>query len=124
MTWKLLLTACVIFGAYLVIRARMRRSQEASGLVVPRTPLIPPALMRPIAYGLLGLMVIGSLTYLVKGWDRDQEIVPIQVVNVNTGAVTNYEARRGSLNGRRFVTSDGREVYVAEVERLIVPNGR
>jgi hypothetical protein len=123
MIWKLLLTASVIFGAYLVIRARIRRSREAAGLLPPRTPLIPAALIRPIAYGLLAVMVIGSLTYIVDDWDRDRDIIRVQVVNANTGAVTGYDARRGSVDGRRFVTADGREVHIAEFERLILENG-
>ncbi len=124
MIWKLLLTLSVILLAYFVIRARIRRSREAAGLVPPRAALIPPALIRPLAYGLLAVMLIGSLTYLVKDWDRDSEIIRVQVVNANSGAVTEYDARRGSLDGRRFVTSDGREVRIAEVERLIVQDAR
>ncbi len=118
MIWKLLLTAAVIFGAYLVIRARIMRSREAAGLVAPRPPLIPPALIRPLAYVLLGIMLIGSLSLLVRDWDRDREIIPVQVVNANTGEVTLYEVRRGSVDGRRFVTADGREIRMADVERL------
>jgi hypothetical protein len=121
---KLLLTAGVIFVAYLVIRARIRRSREGAGLVAPRPPLIPQALIRPLAYGLLAVMLIGSLAYLVRDWDRDREIIPVQVVNANTGEVTRYEARRGSVDGRRFVTADGREIRIADIERLIVGTDR
>ncbi len=120
MIWKLLLTLSVILMAYLVIRARIRRAREAAGLGPPRSALIPPALIRPLAYGLLAVMLLGSLTYLVKDWDRDRAIIRVQVINANTGAVTEYAVRRGSLDGRRFITSDGREVRIAEVERLIV----
>ncbi|SDW33962.1 hypothetical protein SAMN05421783_10395 [Thiocapsa roseopersicina] len=124
MIWKLLLTAAVVFGAYLVIRARIMRSREAAGLVAPRPPLIPPALIRPLAYVLLGIMLIGSLSLLVRDWDRDREIIPVQVVNANTGEVTHYEVRRGSVDGRRFVTSDGREIRIADVERLVMGTDR
>lgn len=124
MIWKLLLTLLVILGAYLIFRARIARSREAAGLAPPRAALIPPALIRSLAYGLLSVMLIGSLTYLVKDWDREREIIRVQVVNANTGAVTEYDARRGSLDGRRFITSDGLEVRIAEVERLIVQGDR
>ncbi|WP_296701051.1 hypothetical protein [Thiocapsa sp. UBA6158] len=120
MIWKLLLTAAVILGAYLVIRARIMRSREAAGLIASRPPLIPPALIRPLAYVLLGTMLLGSLSLLVRDWDRDREIIPVQVVNANTGEVTHYEVRRGSVDGRRFVTSDGREIRIADVERLVM----
>ena len=120
MIWKFLLTAAVILGAYLVIRARIMRSREAAGLIASRPPLIPPALIRPLAYVLLGTMLLGSLSLLVRDWDRDREIIPVQVVNANTGEVTHYEVRRGSVDGRRFVTSDGREIRIADVERLVM----
>ncbi len=124
MIWKFLLTVAVVFGAYLVFRARIRRSREAAGLVVPRAPLIPPALIRPLAYVLLGVMLIGSLSLLVRDWDRDREIIPVQVVNANTGEVTRYEVRRGSVDGRGFVTADGREIRIADVERLVMGTDR
>ena len=120
MIWKFLLTAAVILGAYLVIRARIMRSREAAGLIASRPPLIAPALIRPLAYVLLGTMLLGSLSLLVRDWDRDREIIPVQVVNANTGEVTHYEVRRGSVDGRRFVTSDGREIRIADVERLVM----
>ncbi len=69
-------------------------------------------------------MLIGSLAYLVRDWDRDREIIPVQVVNANTGEVTRYEARRGSVDGRRFVTSDGREIRIADIERLVMGSDR
>jgi hypothetical protein len=121
---KLLLTAAVIFVAYLVIRARIRRSREAAGLIAPRPPLIPQALIRPLAYGLLAVMLIGSVAYLVRDWDRDREIIPVQVVNANTGEVTRYEVLRGSVDGRRFLTADGREIRIADIERLIMDGDR
>lgn len=124
MIWKILLTAAVVLGAYLVFRARIRRSREAAGLVAPRAPLIPPALIRPLAYALLGVMLIGSLSLLVRDWDRNREIIPVQVVNANTGEITRYEVRRGSVDGRRFMTADGREIRIADVERLVMGTDR
>jgi hypothetical protein len=124
MIWKLLLTAAVIFGAYLVIRARIQRAKEAQGLVAPRPPLIPPGLIRPIAYILLAFMLVGSATYLARDLGRDRQTIRVEVVNANTGAVTEYDARRGSVEGRRFVTSDGREVRLADVERLVIDESR
>jgi hypothetical protein len=69
-------------------------------------------------------MLIGSLSLLVRDWDRDREIIPVQVVNANTGEVTRYEVRRGSVDGRGFVTADGREIRIADVERLVMSTDR
>jgi hypothetical protein len=120
MIWKFLLTATVVFGAYLVYRGRVRRDQEAAGLVPRRPPLIPSGMIRPLAYLALAVMLLGSMTYLVRDWGRDQELIRVQVINANSGSVTEYEVRRGSVDGRRFVTSGGREVRLADVERLVI----
>lgn len=124
MIGKFLLTVAVILGAYLVYRARVRRERAARGLIPPPRPLVPAGLIRPLAYLLLAFMLLGSILYIVRDWGDEATPVMVQVVNANTGLVTEYEARRGSLEGRRFVTTDGREIRLAEVERLVVLEAR
>lgn len=120
MIWKLLLTAAVILGAFLVIRARMRRAREAQGLVQPRPPLVPPGTVRITAYGLAILMVAGSAFLLLRDWGSSRDLVTVTVVNANTGGTASYRARRGDIGDRRFQTLDGREVRLADVERMIL----
>ncbi|NCA70074.1 MAG: hypothetical protein EOM91_08195 [Sphingobacteriia bacterium] len=117
---KLLLTVVVIIAAFLVVRERWRSDRAIAGAVAPRSPLIPPVLIRALAYLLLASMVIGSAIYLVLDMGEEPGVVQAQVVNANTGSVTQYLIRRDSLDGRRFVTADGREVRLADVERLII----
>jgi hypothetical protein len=69
-------------------------------------------------------MLVGSATYLARDLGRDRQTIRVEVVNAHTGAVTEYEARRGSVDGRRFVTPDGREVRLADVERLVIDESR
>ncbi len=120
MIWKILLTVALILWAAMVFRGRLRRAREARGLIAPRPPLFPPGLLRPIAYLLLTLMLFGSAAYLILDWRSAQETVRAQVINANTGAIVEYQIRRGSVDGRRFVTADGQEVRLADVERLII----
>lgn len=120
MIWKLLLTAAVILGAYGVIRARIRSDRVVRGLEPPRPPLFPPGLMRLAVSVVLALMVVGSAWHLYTGWQAAHEVVLVQVVNANTGQITAFEVRRGSVEGRRFQTVDGREIRLADVERMIV----
>lgn len=120
MIWKILLTVALILWAATVFRGRLRRAREARGLIAPRPPLFPPGLLRPIAYLLLTLMLFGSAAYLILDWRSAQETVRAQVINANTGAIVEYQIRRGSVDGRRFVTADGQEVRLADVERLII----
>ena len=120
MIWKLLLMAAVLLGAYGVIRARIRADRVARGLEPPRQPLFPPGAMRLTALLLAAIMVVGSALYLLQGWLHDQETIQVQVINANTGAITLYQSHRGSVDGRRFRTLDGREIRLADVERMII----
>jgi hypothetical protein len=118
---KIVLTLAVILGAYLIIRARLRLARGHLGPAPPtRPPRIAPVYARALAYGLLTVMVGGSLWWLYLDWEHGQGVVGVQVINVNTGAIARYEARRSAIEGRRFTTLDGRQVTLAEVERLVL----
>lgn len=127
MLTKLLLTATVILVAWLVVRNRWRSGDDQVPRLAaePRSdrsepgPLMPRGAVKLAAYGLVILMLVGSGVYLFQGWQREREIVQLQVVNVYSGEVEHYDARRGDIDQRSFVTLDGRRVQIAEMERLI-----
>ena len=123
MIWKLLLTGAVVLGAYLVIRARILRAREARGVVQRRPPLVPPGAVRIAAYALAVLMVAGSAFLLLRDWGSSGDLVTVTVVNANTGGTASYRALRGDIGERRFQTLDGREVRLADVERMILEPG-
>ena len=116
---KIVLTLAVILGAYLIIRARLRLARGPLPSR-PRVPLIAPLYARMLAYGLLSAMVAGSLWWLYLDWEHNHQVVGVQVINVNSGTIARYEARRSAIEGRRFTTLDGRLVVLAEVERLVL----
>ncbi len=120
MIWKFLLTIVVMLGAYLVLRTRWRASGRAWGKAPTAPPLLPAGLVRTVAYALLGLMLAGSGWYLFWQWESGNGVMVVEVVNANTGAVTHYEARRRTIEGRGFRTLDGREIRLADVERMIL----
>ena len=116
---KIFLTLAVILGIYWAIRTRRRGGGPSPGLQSPpQAPLITLARVRTLAYGLLVAMVSGSLLWLYWGWEAGREVVSVQVINANTGAIVIYQARRADVAGRHFTTLDGRRVVLAEVERL------
>jgi hypothetical protein len=120
MIWKFLLTVTVILGAYGIVRTRIQSSRVARGLEPPRPPLFPPGLIRIAVAVVLALMCVGTTFHLYRGWRHQHEVILVQVVNANTGQITSYEAHRGSIDGRRFQTLDGREMRLADVERMII----
>ncbi len=118
---QILLTLAVITIAYLVLRSRRAGSREAVLLERERRlPRISAGLAQGLAYGLVAVMVIGSGYYLAQRWVEARELVTVQVINANTGHITLYEARRGAVKGRGFVTLDGQRVTLADVERMIL----
>ncbi|NVZ08133.1 hypothetical protein HW932_02525 [Allochromatium humboldtianum] len=124
MIGKLLLTLAVLLGAYGVLRVRWRANRIEPGTVpgLDRSQGSDSSwqTMRLAASLLIAIMAVGSALYLAQGWFEDQEVVQVQVINANTGRITLYESRRGSVEGRQFQTLDGRTIRLADVERMII----
>ena len=119
---KILLTLGVIAIAWLVVsnRARRERVSAASSstrLAAPPTGRRDGAL-RLAAYGLVVLMILGSGVFLYLQWRDEYRIVNVEVINTQTGRSVSYQARRGDVEARSFLTLDGRLVNVAETERI------
>jgi hypothetical protein len=123
---KILLTAAVILGAYLAIRARMQRGSEVTSVppAPARDPLVPVGALKVVAYGLVAAMVAGSLLWLYLDYKAGQEVVTVRIINANTGDATTYMARRAHVKGRRFTTLDGRPVTLSDVDRMELRTGR
>ena len=84
----------------------------------PRAPLISPRFARVSAYAVVATMVVASALFAYREWDEAHRVVNIRVINVRTGEAVTYQAHRGDVEGRRFLTLDGRMVTLAEVERM------
>lgn len=124
MIGKILLTALVILGTYLVIRARMRRDRTATTPPPSqKVPLIPSGTMKTVAWGMVLVMAAGSLLWLYLDYEAGREVLTVRVINANTGEVTTYQARRADVKGRRFTTLDGRPVTLADVDRMELGSG-
>ncbi len=121
MFWKFLLTAGLIVAAYLTLRARMNGPAPAGARRPPtldwgagRHPI------KILALAVLAIMALGSAWYLWRGWEYASRILTVQVVNASTGAIVPYQARRRDIDGRVIHTLDGREIRLADVERMIL----
>ena len=121
MLWKILLTMGLVLAAYLTLKARLGGSDPSS-----RRTALPPAwgpsrgLAKGVALAVLVVMALGSGWYLWRSWDHGNQIMQVQVVNAATGAIVLYEARRRDIEGRVVRTLDGREIRLADVERMIL----
>ena len=121
MLWKLLLTAAMLVVAYLTLKSRLGRPAPtaADAARSPRPAQIRGS-MRWIALGILGVMLSGSGWYLWRDWEYEHRVLEVQVVNAATGAIVPYRARRKDIEGRIVRTLDGREIRLADVERMVL----
>ena len=126
MLGKILLTAMIILGAYLVIRARMQSAQNPTPVppAPSRAALVPPGTLKAVAVGLVVAMVAGSILWLYLDYEAGRQVVTVRLINANTGNVTTYLARRADVKGRGFTTLDGRPVTLADVDRMELGPGR
>lgn len=116
MLGQILVTLAVILVAYLVIRGRQPEAQPQ-----PRARhALSPHRMRAVGRVLLGLAALGVGYFLVDHWLQAREPVTVQVINANTGRISYFQARRGDVKGRTFVTLDGQRVTLADVERMVL----
>lgn len=119
MIWKFLLTVAVLVAAVFFIRERLRGPRRPHD-GAPPPPLLPAGMARTLAYTTLAVMLLGSGWYLYRGWAHGNQVVEVQIVNANTGVITPYKAHRRDVQGRVVRTLDGREIRLADVERMIL----
>jgi hypothetical protein len=118
---KLFLTILLIVGLVYYIRSRSSarppepRRRERIVTPAPRhEPLVP----RAILYIFIALMLLATSVVLYFDWEKNYRVVTVRVINSDTGRVSEYQARRGDIDGRTFETLDGKVVTLADVERM------
>jgi hypothetical protein len=122
---KLLLTALVIAGALLTLRLRNQRNMRHYRSPAPVLDAPVDArrqgrrrITQLLAAGAVVLMLAGAGLYLYHQWSDAYQVVSVRVIDTRSARVTAYQAYKGDIDGRTFVTTDGRVVTLAEVERL------
>lgn len=117
---KILLTTAVIVAVLLYLRTQT----PAAGSARPREQEVDPKTLRrarhiATATILLILVGISSLVFYLK-WADEHRLVIVRVVNSANDSVTTYTVYANKVQGRTFVTEDGRTIILADVERMEV----
>ncbi len=121
MLLKILLTILVIAGAVLTLRLRRGQVEAPASTAATSGRKVGHKLDTPIkivAVGLAILMVVGVSAYLYHQWQDSYRVVTIRVIDTRSGTTSQYQAYKGDVDGRQFVTTDGLAVTLAEVERM------
>lgn len=119
MIGKVLFTLGVILLVALIWRTRQSPGPQAgNGPRLINPPAARRAPWRGLAVVTVFLMILASGLLLYDYWLDRSEVLVIQVVDATTGRSIEYRARRGDIDDRTFLTTDGRRVVLAETERL------
>ena len=121
MFMKLLLTLLVIAGAVIALRLRGKSSPQQAAIshdTENDRTTAKSNLPKIAAYGMLGVMLLGSALFIYVQWQDTWQVVTIRIINAGSGKESTYQAYKGDVKGRSFTTTDGRTVNLAEVERM------
>jgi len=115
MLTKLFLTLAVIIVVALVFRTK----QAGKNIPPPpeETSESSSLSTRVVAYIILGVLGVISITVFVVDYRIDNQIINIRVI-AEDGIGTMYQARQKSVKGRKFVTLDGKQVTLGESDRI------
>ena len=114
MLTKIFFTLAVIIVVALVFRTKQARKMPPAP---PETSEQGSLSTRIVAYLILGVLAVISITVFVVDYRSDNQIINIRVI-AEDGIGTMYQARQKSIKGRRFVTLDGKQVTLGESDRI------
>lgn len=119
MLTKLLLTLAIIAAAYLFLRYR-RRQASAGPRVEPAADESVRRTFSQLAAALLVVITIMIGAFFLHRWYDDRTLMEVRVIDTRSGEVSRYQAYKGDLEGRSFLTIEGRAVSIADSERMEV----
>ena len=112
---KILITLAVIAICLWVLSARSK----------PQLREIPnPAderrnkLFRNAAFAFMAFMALAAAIMIYLQVDDRSRVVTVHVVNTQSGETKSYRAHRDEIRSDGFTTLDGKEVFIAGVERI------
>lgn len=112
---KILITLAVIVGCMMMLSARNK--PQLKRVVNPET-VRNRKLMRNSAYAFMGLMVIAASVMIYLEVDKRNAVVTVHVINTQSGDSKSYRVLKSDIHGDGFTTTDGVQVFVAEIERI------
>ena len=118
MLTKIIFTLAVIAGCLWF--ASTKRNQELKPLKRKLTQKDNERklLLTRSAFAFMFLMVLAAGVIVFYELQDDYETVTVHVINSETNARTSYLAQRQDVTQDSFTTLEGRQVFVADIERV------
>ncbi|WP_456379992.1 hypothetical protein [Thiolapillus sp.] len=121
MLTKILFTLAVIGLVIAVVKFRSRPARAPVRAPAPQpAKKLEKRWLKALAISVVVLMLAGTAVIIYLNWRDSHQILQVQVIDSRSGRVSDYQVYRGQLQERRFITLDGRQVQLAETERLEV----
>ena len=115
---KILITLGVIVVCMMMLSSRGKPKQKLKTIPNPEVER-NRKLMRNLAFAFMGIMAIAAsfMIYLEVG--KNQAIVTVRVINTQSGESKSYRVMRNDIHNDGFTTTDGVEVFVAGVNKVL-----
>ncbi|WP_130471247.1 hypothetical protein [Candidatus Magnetaquicoccus inordinatus] len=120
MVWKIFLPVLIGVLLYYLGKSHARRRQIIPTVLRNTGESRWRQSFRLAAISLVISALLIAVMVLFNDWRSSQQKVQVRVIHVETGEVVIYQALRGQVHGRTFQTIDGRQVRLADVERMEV----
>ncbi len=114
MLTKIIFTALVVAAVYALVRLRARAGSPGGK---PQAPA-QNRFGRFLSYAFAATLVVISAGFYLYQRQSDNEVVSVRVVNGSSGNTTTYRVLRPTIEGKKFVTADGRTVYLGASDRV------
>ena len=120
MLTKLLVTMAVIVGCLWYVSSKRNQELQTIEAKPSKKEAERKLLLTRGAFAFMFLMVIAAGVIVFIELQDDYETVTVHVINSDTNSTISYQAQRQDIDGSSFTTIEGRQIFVADVERIEV----
>ncbi len=103
----------MIFRSKSQITAQQNASKSPSNTPDETNSLAP----KSVAYLLIALLILVSGAVYYFSWKDASQVVMLRVINAS-GGLSEYQAYKKDINGRKFLSIDGSHIQLADTDRL------
>ena len=122
MLTKILLTLGVIIACiwFISIRRNNKPRFKIDTIKFSKDVLAHQKLLRQGAWTFMALMLVAAVIMIIVERQDKNALVTVHVINTQSGERISYQSRRDDVKQNSFITAEGRQVFIAGVERIEV----
>ena len=118
MLTKIIVTLAVIVGCLWFASSKRNQELQPVQRKIDKKERERKLLLTRSAFAFMLLMVLAASVIVFYELQDDYETVTVHVINSETNTRTSYQAQRHDVTQDSFTTLEGRQVFVADIERV------